>query len=123
MYAIRQINSPRDNIEHENVFLVAYFTLVLPGYAKRGLRSAISSAVKDGITVQEVMQAPVVTQELSGQVRAGDLQKGVTVGGDRPAEDWSQIATEMSGVDKTWVKNKGSHAGMLEFLSSEPPQT
>lgn len=86
-----------------------YGTVSASGYAKRGLRSAITSAVKEGITVHEVMNSSSSNQLPSPTVTAAANRSKVSA-----TDDWSEVASEMMEVDKRWLRNKGRHAGMCD---------
>lgn len=79
------------------------------GYAKRGLRSAIASAAKQGISVEEVMQAPVAAKAIAADaaVLAGSA-------------DWSDVAAEMQQVDHAWLAYRAKHAGRWQGNRLDP---
>lgn len=83
------------------------------GYAKRGLRSAITSAVKEGITVHEVM-------DISGSSTRLPSPTATAAAAGAGPQDWSQIAAEMQELDSEWVKAKGKHAGRIWFINRLP---
>jgi hypothetical protein len=91
----------------------AALLLACAGYARRGLRSAIASATKEGITVQEVMQPPpgsLGEQQLGhGQGQHSDAAAAADVGYGAGA-DWARIAQEMRVVDAKWAASKGGRA-------------
>jgi len=74
------------------------------GYARRGLRSAIASAVKDGITVEEVMHPDPDTFG-SGAVKGAGAAAAAAVG-----RDWASVAREFEEVDAAWAASKSGRA-------------
>lgn len=70
------------------------------GYARRGLRSAITSATKEGITVQEVMTPPAGSL---GSTHLGPQDCAASA-------DWSEVAAEMRAVDDKWAASKTGRA-------------
>jgi hypothetical protein len=63
---------------------------LLAGYARRGLRSAIAAAVKEGISVQEVMVAPPADAAAAAAL--------------------AQLAEEMRQLDAKWATGKVGRA-------------
>jgi hypothetical protein len=74
------------------------------GYARRGLRSAISAAQKDGLVVEEVMQ-PAADTFGSGAARGAGASADAAAG-----TDWGKVSQEMKGVDAEWAANKAGRA-------------
>jgi hypothetical protein len=77
------------------------------GYARRGLRSAIASATKDGITVHEVMQPPAGSLGAATAVQTDPAAAAAAAGG---AECWGSLAGEMQDVNLQWAASKGGRA-------------
>lgn len=79
------------------------------GYARRGLRSTISAATKEGIVVQEVMHPPAGSL---GSSAAGPSQPGscAASAGAAADEDWSVLAVEMRDVGLHWAASKTARA-------------
>lgn len=79
------------------------------GYARRGLRSAIGSATKEGITVQEVMQPPAGT--LGAAAAAAASQPDTAAAAAAAGAEWcGPLAGEMQEVALQWAASKGGRA-------------
>eukprot|EP00775_Hariotina_reticulata_P013086 gene13086-13213_t len=106
------------------------------GHAKRGLRSAITSAVKAGVVVQEACCGglgnsgepaasgvrPPVASAAGGHQQAGSED---STGGSAAAAagggGWQPlIAAEMQEVDAAWMKHKGPKAAHMWLLNRQP---
>lgn len=88
------------------------------GYAKRGLRSAITSAAKEGITVEEVMHAPITADAITAAALSSSRSSvgAYTTAAAAAAGQWDGLAAEMQGVDAEWLSRKGQHAGEKKQL-------
>lgn len=78
--------------------------VVCVGYARRGLRSAIQSAVKDGLTVEEVMNPEADTFGSNAAHGAGAAAAAAA------GKDWSQLSEELRAIDTAWSESKGGRA-------------
>jgi hypothetical protein len=74
------------------------------GYARRGLRSAISAATKDGIRVEEVMN-PAPETFGTGAVKGAGAAATAAVG-----TDWAELTEELKAVDAKWAASKNGRA-------------
>jgi hypothetical protein len=74
------------------------------GYARRGLRSAISAATKDGIRVEEVMH-PAPETFGTGAVKGAGAAASAAVG-----TDWAELTEELKAVDAKWAASKNGRA-------------
>jgi hypothetical protein len=77
------------------------------GYARRGLRSAIASATKDGITVHEVMQPPAGSLGAATAVQTDPAAAAAAAAVAGGAECWGRLAREMQDVNLQWAASKG----------------
>lgn len=74
------------------------------GYARRGLRSAISAATKDGIRVEEVMH-PAPETFGTGAVKGAGAAASAAVG-----TDCAELTEELKAVDAKWAASKNGRA-------------
>lgn len=74
------------------------------GYARRGLRSAISAATKDGLRVEEVMNPAAETFGTGAAKGAGAAATAAA------GTDWAQLTEELKEVDAKWAASKNGRA-------------
>lgn len=91
---------------HTHALCCAYVVLcfVAAGYARRGLRSAIASAVKDGIKVEEVMNPAPDTFGSAASKGAGAAATAAL------GTDWVKLADELKNIDAKWAASKNGRA-------------
>lgn len=103
----------------------------ITGYAKRGLRSCIAAAVRDGYTVQEVLShtADTAAGKSAAAVKAAAADsaagKAAAAAADTAANEqrhpWSAVAAEMQEVDQLWNSVKGRERAARVWFLNRPP--